>query len=234
MGYEWISYASPYGDPNYQSLVNSARENMIDYLNNYFDQENVDFTFYSYDYGDIPINAAEYGESDGQEELFAKDCLDYLANNDGLSAGEIVVIPHGKWAWGYGHRYPHSAGSDGISANACLVFAGAFNTSWEAEGFTWHEIAHALGASHGDGSYKTQNGDEMYGISPMCMAYLYDSNDEVDTRFPGDADEKPPDFCFNDNDTGEYYYGYKKDNHDLNDMGSCALNSIVDWARNHS
>ena len=170
-------------------IVENETQALVDYLNEWGSSD------YIYDdLGDCGINATAYKPTSKGEKKFIKDALDTLDQNEGLTEYDNVILSHDIGAWGYGRSMQYEVPS-GVKVHGCTVYSGnTYIGDWEIRGFVWHEAVHSYGADHHDGRYRLNYQNDIHGITPLCMSYLYNESDEVDTTWEGGGNI-PYGFC---------------------------------------
>jgi len=229
--YQLIGSIDPVNDGATKDSFDNEIPNLVTYLNNFASNNNYDIEFYDniWDYPNLS------GSEDSKKE-YALAVDKYLNDQTVMVKDDIILCPYTVSAWGYGQHYYIEEHGPGI--HYCLVCTGTGTVPWETRGFVWHETGHALRARHGMGDYSLNSNDEMYDITPMCMAYLQNDDYDPDTVAAAKDDDT---FYFCDG-KGDGVYDFKhgrattsarRKNHDINRYGSCTKEKIKDWMDDH-
>jgi hypothetical protein len=141
-----------------------------------------------------------------------------------LKTGDILVIPHNHWKWGYGHQF-FVTDEDGaqVEVDVSLVYAGDYTHSAKVpEIFTWHEIGHVFAMiddedkdnEHAFASAYINDRGEFGNVTPMAASYVRDLEAHSFTRYRGAASAVPDEFIYGTSN----FQGYKAEPDDFNDI----------------
>lgn len=214
--------------------VGDRTEELVEYLNGRV-------TGHTFEYTARGNSGVDAGPVGGREEAFVGRVLTNLDDEDGLDHAEIVTIAHDRDDWGYGRKIRKELGDRTVWG--CLVLASENARPWETDGFTWHEVGHAFGAKHHEGSIALDSENRMHQITPMCMSYVKSRGGNPDTAIQ--ALDGYPVACFNRRSGGHlrpsnYQYlnpvptgapGDREANHDIDRFSDEVLGKVRRWTR---